>query len=81
MLLPSTGFVPPYALQRILRSLEQMEPGGSAPREAYIWSLITFVAHMSFAQFDIVHRWHTRRCYEVRWSSHTSETTRIYKVI
>ncbi|KAF8609489.1 P-loop containing nucleoside triphosphate hydrolase protein [Ceratobasidium sp. AG-I] len=58
------GFVPPYALQRILRSLEQMEPGGSAPREAYIWALVTFVAHMSFAQFDIVHRWHTRRCYE-----------------
>lgn len=60
------GFIPPYALQRILRSLEQMEPGGSAPRDAYIWALVTFIAHMSFAQFDIVHRWHTRRCYEVR---------------
>ncbi|KAG8696666.1 hypothetical protein FRC08_007008 [Ceratobasidium sp. 394] len=58
------GFVPPYALQRILRSLEQAQPGDSAPRDAYIWALVTFLAHMSFAQFDIVHRWHTRRCYE-----------------
>ncbi|CAE6532095.1 unnamed protein product [Rhizoctonia solani] len=57
------GFVPPYALQRILRALEQPQDSG-VPREAYIWGLVTFVAHMSFAQVDIVHRWHTRRCYE-----------------
>ncbi|KAF8707992.1 ABC transporter transmembrane region, partial [Rhizoctonia solani] len=57
------GFIPPYALQRILRALEQHR-NGSAPRDAYIWGLITFIAHMSFAQVDIVHRWHTRRCYE-----------------
>ncbi|KAG8691671.1 hypothetical protein FRC11_013282 [Ceratobasidium sp. 423] len=57
------GFIPPYALQRILRALEQPQDGG-APREAYIWGLVTFIAHMSFAQVDIVHRWHTRRCYE-----------------
>ncbi|QRV91281.1 ABC transporter [Ceratobasidium sp. AG-Ba] len=58
------GFIPPFALQRILRSLEQVRPGEPAPREAYIWAFITFIAHMSFAQLDIVHRWHTRRCYE-----------------
>lgn len=60
-----TGFIPPYALQRILRSLEQHPSGDPTPREAYIWGLVTFLAHMSFAQVDIVHRWHTRRCYEV----------------
>ncbi|KAG9127282.1 hypothetical protein FRC07_015040 [Ceratobasidium sp. 392] len=58
------GFVPPYALQRILRSLENTKRGDPAPREAYIWALITFLAHMSFAQLDVVHRWHIRRCYE-----------------
>ncbi|KAG8747893.1 hypothetical protein FRC10_010512 [Ceratobasidium sp. 414] len=58
------GFVPPYALQRILRSLEQAQPGDPAPREAYIWALVTFLTHMSFAQIDVVHRWHIRRCYE-----------------
>ncbi|KAJ1310996.1 hypothetical protein OPQ81_009504 [Rhizoctonia solani] len=57
------GFIPPYALQRILRALEQSQDSG-APREAYIWGLVTFIAHMSFAQIDIVHRWHSRRCYE-----------------
>ncbi|CAE6522225.1 unnamed protein product [Rhizoctonia solani] len=57
------GFIPPYALQRILRALEQSQDG-DAPREAYIWGLVTFIAHMSFAQVDVVHRWHTRRCYE-----------------
>ncbi|CAE6419815.1 unnamed protein product [Rhizoctonia solani] len=57
------GFIPPFALQRILRALEQAQDG-STPRDAYIWGLITFIAHMSFAQVDIVHRWHTRRCYE-----------------
>ncbi|KAF8761483.1 ABC transporter transmembrane region [Rhizoctonia solani] len=57
------GFIPPYALQRILRALEQHQ-NGSTPRDAYIWGLITFIAHMSFAQVDVIHRWHTRRCYE-----------------
>ncbi|CAE6434528.1 unnamed protein product [Rhizoctonia solani] len=57
------GFIPPYALQRILRALEQPQDSG-VPREAYIWGLVTFIAHMSFAQVDIVHRWHARRCYE-----------------
>ncbi|CAE6425291.1 unnamed protein product [Rhizoctonia solani] len=57
------GFIPPFALQRILRALEQPQESG-VPREAYIWGLVTFLAHMSFAQVDIVHRWHTRRCYE-----------------
>ncbi|KAG8695770.1 hypothetical protein FRC09_008943 [Ceratobasidium sp. 395] len=54
------GFVPPYALQRILRSLENTKHGDPAPREAYVWALVTFVAHMSFAQLDVVHRWHIR---------------------
>ncbi|CAE6506129.1 unnamed protein product [Rhizoctonia solani] len=65
------GFIPPYALQRILRALEQPQDSG-VPREAYIWGLVTFIAHMSFAQVDIIHRWHTRRCYEA--SSRTRGT-------
>ncbi|CUA73825.1 ABC transporter ATP-binding protein/permease VMR1 [Rhizoctonia solani] len=57
------GFIPPYALQKILRALEKRQENG-VPREAYVWGLVTFIAHMSFAQVDIIHRWHTRRCYE-----------------
>ena len=56
------GFVPPYALKQILSILAE---GSSEPKEnAYYWALVTFVAHLSFAQVDLFQQWHTRRCYE-----------------
>jgi hypothetical protein len=33
-------------------------------RKAFKWALVTFVAHLSFAQVDLFQSWHTRRCYE-----------------
>ncbi|KAK1234881.1 hypothetical protein PQX77_001975 [Marasmius sp. AFHP31] len=56
------GFVPPYALKQILSILAA---GSSEPKEnAYYWALVTFVAHLTFAQVDLFQQWHTRRCYE-----------------
>jgi hypothetical protein len=57
------GFVPPYALKQILSALEDPQDR-SAKSTAYCWALITFVAHVSFAQVDMFQTWHTRRCYE-----------------
>lgn len=56
------GFVPPYSLQQILLALE--DPSGINRPKAYFWSLVTFIAHLSFAQKDLFKSWHTRRCYE-----------------
>ncbi|KDR85730.1 hypothetical protein GALMADRAFT_84830 [Galerina marginata CBS 339.88] len=56
------GFVPPYALQEILAALASDSP--QAKSRAYFWTLVTFIAHLSFAQVDIFQSWHTRRCYE-----------------
>jgi hypothetical protein len=56
-----SGFIPPYALKRILSALSEAE---ASPSAAYYWALITFLAHLSFAQVDVFQRWHTRRCYE-----------------
>ncbi|KAJ7170194.1 pleiotropic drug resistance ABC transporter [Mycena filopes] len=56
------GFVPPYALKEILAALA--DPTPEARSKAYYWTLITFLAHLSFAQVDLIQSWHTRRCYE-----------------
>ncbi|KAF8808123.1 pleiotropic drug resistance ABC transporter [Phlegmacium glaucopus] len=56
------GFVPPYALKEILSALASDVP--EAKNRAYYWTLITFIAHLSFAQVDLFQSWHTRRCYE-----------------
>ena len=56
------GFVPPYALQRILSCLSSEK---KEERDlAYVWTLVTFVAHLSFAQVDLFEGWYGRRCYE-----------------
>ncbi|KAF8583414.1 pleiotropic drug resistance ABC transporter [Ramaria rubella] len=56
------GFVPSYALQQILSLLSSNS--STARSQAYLYTLLTFVAHMSFAQLDLFQGWHTRRCYE-----------------
>ncbi|KAF5323393.1 hypothetical protein D9611_005605 [Ephemerocybe angulata] len=56
------GFVPAYALQKILSVLSDDTP--ESRRIAFFWAFITFLAHLSFAQLDLYQRWHTRRCYE-----------------
>ena len=62
-LYPSPGFVPPYALSRILSSLENHEDK-TGHADAYFFALITFLAHISFAQLDLLQGWHSRRAYE-----------------
>ncbi|KAJ2921432.1 hypothetical protein H1R20_g15658, partial [Candolleomyces eurysporus] len=48
------GFVPPYALQQILSALADNSP--ESRRTAYIWTFITFLANLSFAQlFCMLH--------------------------
>ncbi|KAF4573251.1 hypothetical protein EYR36_007762 [Pleurotus pulmonarius] len=56
------GFVPAYALQEILALLG--ENGPEARLKAFYWAVITFLAHLTFAQKDLLKSWHTRRCYE-----------------
>ncbi|KAF9469837.1 P-loop containing nucleoside triphosphate hydrolase protein [Collybia nuda] len=56
------GFVPPYALKEILSALSNDSP--NTKHTTYIWAIITFLAHLSFAQVDLFKRWHSRRCYE-----------------
>lgn len=58
----ATGFVPPYALSQILSALDSTDP--EAKSRAYLWTFITFLAHLSFAQVDVFELWHVRRCYE-----------------
>ena len=62
MLTHVAGFVPPYALQRILAALA--DPAPEARTEAYLYTLLFFLANLSFAQMDVFQRWYTRRCYE-----------------
>lgn len=57
-----SGFVPPFALQRILASLADPAPG--ARKTAYLYTFVFFLSNLSFAQVDVLQRWHTRRCYE-----------------
>ncbi|KAF8167359.1 pleiotropic drug resistance ABC transporter [Crassisporium funariophilum] len=52
------GFVPPYALKEILSALASDTPDKN---RAYYWTLVTFIAHLSFAQVDLFQSWHTRR--------------------
>ncbi|TDL28100.1 P-loop containing nucleoside triphosphate hydrolase protein [Rickenella mellea] len=56
------GYVPVYALQRILVALQDPTPENKL--DAHIFGFVTFVAHLTFAQFDLFKGWHTRRCYE-----------------
>ncbi|KAI0671861.1 P-loop containing nucleoside triphosphate hydrolase protein [Trametes maxima] len=56
------GFVPPYALQRILTALA--DPSPDAKNTAYLFAVVAFLANLSFAQVDGNQRWYTRRCYE-----------------
>ena len=56
------GFIPPYALQRILTALS--DPSPHAKNSAYLFALIAFLANLSFAQVDVNKGWYTRRCYE-----------------
>ncbi|KAI0775079.1 P-loop containing nucleoside triphosphate hydrolase protein [Trametes elegans] len=58
----TVGFVPPYALQRILTALADPSPG--AKNTAYLFAVVAFLANLSFAQVDINKLWYTRRCYE-----------------
>ena len=57
-----TGFVPPYALQRILTALQEGTP--ESRKDAFFYAFIAFIANLSFAQVDLFQGWHTRRCYE-----------------
>lgn len=57
-----SGFVPPYALKEILSALTSDVP--AAKNQAYYWTLVTLIAHLSFVQVDLFQSWHTRRCYE-----------------
>lgn len=57
------GFIPSYALKQILAVLaDPSQPGAFV--NAHYWALVTFVAHLTFAQCDLFQGWHTRRCYE-----------------
>ncbi len=56
------GFVPPYALQRILQALS--DPSPNAKTTAYFFAVVAFLANLSFAQVDVNRLWFTRRCYE-----------------
>ncbi|CCA72145.1 related to multidrug resistance protein [Serendipita indica DSM 11827] len=62
------GFLPPYALKQLLGILSSTEDDpnawGSKYVQAHFWALVTFVAHLSFAQCDLAQGWCTRRCYE-----------------
>ena len=61
----TVGFVPPYALQEILAALKANDANdANSKQRAYFWTIVTFVAHLSFAQVDLFQSWHTRRCYE-----------------
>lgn len=62
MLIAIPGFVPPYALNRILAIIgDRTNPDKSS---ACLYALLTFVAHISFAQADLFQNYHSRRAYE-----------------
>lgn len=54
------SFVATYALKRILDALA----AGGQREEAATWAAVHFLCNLSFAQFDLFGRWHSRRCYE-----------------
>ncbi|KAH9820759.1 P-loop containing nucleoside triphosphate hydrolase protein [Melampsora americana] len=54
------SFVATYALKRILDALA----AGGRRNEAATWAAVHFLCNLSFAQFDLFGRWHSRRCYE-----------------
>ncbi|TBU62826.1 P-loop containing nucleoside triphosphate hydrolase protein [Dichomitus squalens] len=56
------GYVPPYALQRILQALS--DPSPNAKSTAYFFAAVAFIANLSFAQVDVNQGWFNRRCYE-----------------
>jgi hypothetical protein len=55
-------FVQPYALKQILSSID--DTNSTSKSAAYYWTLVIFLAHLSFAQLDLFQSWHRRRCYE-----------------
>ena len=59
-----TGFIPPYALRRILAALALSATQPEAKKTAYLWASVFFLANLTFAQVDVFQRWYTRRCYE-----------------
>jgi hypothetical protein len=61
-LLCRSGYVPAYALKEILSALASDVP--EAKNRAYYWTFVIFLAHLSFAQVDLIQSWHSRRCYE-----------------
>ncbi|KZT30801.1 P-loop containing nucleoside triphosphate hydrolase protein, partial [Neolentinus lepideus HHB14362 ss-1] len=56
------GFVPSYALQQILSALSNPSP--EANKTAFTFAVVTFLAHLSFAQTALFQTWHARRTYE-----------------
>lgn len=59
------GFLPPYALKQLLAILANNDMDGKQKLiRAHYYALLTFVAHLSFAQCDLAQSWCTRRCYE-----------------
>ncbi|KAG0148468.1 hypothetical protein CROQUDRAFT_105709 [Cronartium quercuum f. sp. fusiforme G11] len=54
------SFVATYALKRILDALTV----GGHRDEAVAWAGLHFLCNMSFAQFDLFGKWHSRRSYE-----------------
>lgn len=57
-----SGFISPYALKRILASLAN--DGTSDTVTAISWTVIMFLANLSFGIVDLWQSWYTRRCYE-----------------
>nr|VWP00151.1 Trehalase (EC (Alpha-trehalose glucohydrolase) [Ganoderma boninense] len=53
------GYVPPYALQRILQALS--DPSPDAKKTAYFFAVIAFMANLSFAQVDVNKGWALKR--------------------
>ncbi|MBW0461807.1 hypothetical protein O181_001522 [Austropuccinia psidii MF-1] len=53
------GFVSTYAIKRILDGLSIGDQ-----RSSFRFAILHFLCNMSFAQFDLCGKWHTRRCYE-----------------
>lgn len=53
------GFVSTFAIKRILDGLSVGDRSLS-----FKFAVLHFLCNMSFAQFDLCGKWHTRRCYE-----------------
>jgi hypothetical protein len=57
-----TGFIPPYALNRLLSTISTPTP--DAYKRASLYAFLTLFAHLSFAQCDLFVNFHSRRAYE-----------------